>query len=381
LIPLFRPSYDHQEAEAVAEVLRSGWVGLGPKTGQFEKEFAGYIGSPYCVALNSGTAALHLAMLSLDLKQGDEVIVTPITFVSTVHVIEYVGAKPVFADVEPDTLNIDLKDIDDKISERTKAILVVHYGGHPCDMDPILDCAHKHGISVVEDAAHACGATYKGKKIGTISPLTCFSFHAVKNLATGEGGAITFQEPRLDRYFREMRWMGITKDTWDRTLKGETYAWKYSVNRLGFKCHMHDISAAIGLVQLQKLEKNNQRRREIAERYSRELEDLSWIELPVEKPYARSSWHIYKITVPSLTIRDALIDHLKKNGISPGVHYYPANLYPYYEGSNGAVPVASRIWERILSIPMFPDLTAEEQGKVIQAIKSFPIAKYQSRRL
>jgi len=376
LIPLFKPSFDDQEAAAVAEVLRSGWVGLGPKTAEFEKEFAKYIGSPHCVALNSGTAALHLAMLSLNLRQGDEVVVSPITFVSTAHVIKYLGATPVFADVEADTLNIDYEDVEKKISERTKAILVVHYGGHPCDMDPISECAAKHGLSVVEDAAHACGATYKGRRIGTISPLTCFSFHAVKNLAAGEGGAITFQEPTLDRYFREMRWMGITKDTWDRTLEGETYAWKYSVNRLGFKCHMHDISAAIALVQLHKLERNNERRREIAARYSRELRDLEWIDLPVEKSYARSAWHIYKITVPSLKIRDALIAHLKRNNISPGVHYFPINLHPYYAAAKSKVPVASAIWERILSLPMFPDLTAEQQETIMEAIKTFPVSQH-----
>jgi len=376
LIPLFRPSYDDEEANAVAEVLRSGWVGLGPKTSQFEKEFAEYLGSPYCVALNSGTAALHLAMLSLNLEQGDEVIVTPITFVSTVHVIKYVGATPVFADVEPDTLNIDPEDVAKKITDQTKAIVVVHYGGHPCDMDPILKTASEHKVAVVEDAAHACGAMYKGRKIGTISPLTCFSFHAVKNLAAGEGGAITYREPSLDHYFREMRWMGITRDTWDRTLKGETYAWKYSVDQLGFKYHMHDISAAIALVQLGKLERNNDRRRRIVTKYNRELADLDWIQLPVERGYAKSACHIYKISVPSLRVRDALIDHLKRNDISPGVHYFPINLYPYYANTKSNVPVASAIWQRIISLPIFPDLTADQQDAVIKAIKSFPISRH-----
>jgi len=376
MIPLFRPSYSNEEAEAVAETLRSGWVGLGPKTAQFEREFSQYVNSPYCVALNSGTAALHLALISLDLKRGDEVIVTPITFVSTVHVIEYVGATPVFADVEPDTLNIDPDDVKRKITSRTRAILPVHYGGHPCDMDALSKVSQDRGITIVEDAAHACGAEYKGKKIGTLSPLTCFSFHAVKNLATGEGGAITYREPERNKYFREMRWMGISKDTWDRTQTGEVYAWKYNVTRLGFKYHMHDISAAIGLVQLHKLDKNNERRHSIAAKYSRELKDLDWIELPVEKSYARSSWHIYKISVRNLAMRDALIEHLKRKEISPGVHYYPINLYPYYAQSKQETPVASQTWKRILSIPMFPDLTEEQQDYVIEAIKSFPAGKY-----
>ena len=294
--------------------------------------------------------------------------------------IRYVAATPVFADVEPDTLNIDPEDAERKITDRTKAILVVHYGGHPCDMGRILRSGLDHGVAVIEDAAHACGAKYKGRSIGTISPITCFSFHAVKNLAAGEGGAITCKEQSLDQYLRQMRWMGITKDTWDRTLKGETYAWKYSVNQLGFKYHMHDISAAIALVQLRKLKRNNQRQREIVAKYNRELGGLEWIELPVEKSYAENAWHIYKITVPNLATRDALIDHLKKNDVSPGVHYYPINLYPYYAHSKGDTPVASAIWERILSLPIFPDLTAEQQETVIRAIKSFPATHYIEHR-
>ena len=376
MIPLFRPCYSEEEIEAVAETLRSGWVGLGPKTAQFEKEFAKYIDSPYSVALNSGTAALHLALLSLNLKRGDEVIVSPITFVSTAHVIEYVGAKPVFADVEPDTLNIDPGEVERKITPRTKVILPTHYGGHPCDLDSLSNCARGRGITIVEDAAHACGAKYKGKKIGGISPLTCFSFHAVKNLATGEGGAVCYRAPELDKYFREMRWLGINKDTWDRTESGQVYAWKYDVSRLGFKYHMSDIAAAIGLVQLRKLERNNERRRSIAERYSRELKELDWLETPVEREYAKSSWHIYKICVRNLPMRDALIEHLKLKQISPGVHYYPLNLYPYYAKSQQETPVASRIWERILSLPMFPDLTEEQQAHTIQAIRSFPSNRY-----
>jgi perosamine synthetase len=374
LIPLFKPSYSEEEVEAVAETLRSGWVGLGPKTAQFEKEFANYLNSPYSVGLNSGTAALHLALLSRNLKRGDEVIVSPITFVSTAHVIEYVGATPVFADVEPDTLNMDPRDVERKITSRTKVILPTHYGGHPCDLDALSKSSR--GVTIVEDAAHACGAQYKGKKIGSISPLTCFSFHAVKNLATGEGGAISYRDPELDKYFREMRWLGINKDTWNRTASGEVYAWRYDVDRLGYKCHMHDITAAIGLVQLRKLERNNERRRSIAERYSRDLKDLDWLQPPVEKEYARSSWHIYKISVRNLAMRDSLIEHLKLKQISPGVHYYPLNLYPYYAKSKQETPVASQIWERILSLPMFPDLTEEQQTYTIEALKSFPAHRY-----
>jgi perosamine synthetase len=371
LIPLFKPSYGIEEGDAVKIVLESGWVGLGPKTQEFEKEFAKYIGSPYVAALNSGTAALHLAMLALNLKQGDEVLVSPITFVSTVHAIVYAGAKPVFVDVEEDTLNMDVTDLREKVGENTKAVIPMHYGGHPCDLDAIQEIAQDHRLSIVEDAAHACGALYRGRKIGSISRITCFSFHAVKNLACGEGGAVAFQESNLDRFFKQMRWLGITKDTWARTLVGETYAWQYWVDKLGYKYHMHDISAAIGLVQLRKLERNNLRRRELVEKYKEQIGDLNWLQLPVEKEYARSSWHIFHIKVQDEKTRNALIDHLKKDRISPGVHYYPINMHPFYQTVKSKVPVAEKIWKRIISLPMFPDMTEKQFERVVGSLRGF----------
>ncbi|BAF60755.1 predicted pyridoxal phosphate-dependent enzyme [Pelotomaculum thermopropionicum SI] len=370
-IPVLKPAYDQEEIDAVAEVLSSGWVGLGPKTMEFEEAFADYIGCDYAIALNSGTAALHLAACALQLKADDEVIVTPITFVSTVHAIGYVGATPVFGDVEPDTLNLDVQDVEKKITAKTKAVFCVHYAGHPCDMDALHKLCDAKGIYLVEDAAHACGAEYKGVKIGSISELTCFSFHAVKNLACGEGGAITCNSDWFARYFREMRWLGITKDTFSRTVNEKVYAWQYWVDKLGFKCHMHDISAAIGLVQLRKLEKNNAKRRQIVQRYQDAFADLDWLERPVEKEYAKSSWHLYVVKVPNGQIRDRLIRHLKEHNIAPGVHYYPINLHPYYKNIKAEVPVANQIWKRIISLPLFPDLTNDDQERVIQAIYDF----------
>lgn len=370
-IPVLRPSYDQEEADAVAEALLSGWAGLGPKTMEFEEAFANYIGCDYAIALNSGTAALHLAACALQLKPEDEVIVTPITFVSTVHVIGYVGATPVFADVEPDTLNLDVKDVERKLTSKTKAVFCVHYAGHPCDMHALHELCDARGISIVEDAAHACGAEYRGAKIGTISDLTCFSFHAVKNLACGEGGAITCNSDWFARYFREMRWLGITKDTFSRTVNEKVYAWQYWVDKLGFKCHMHDISAAIGLVQLRKLEKNNAKRRQIVQRYQEAFAKLDWLERPVEKDYAKSSWHLYVIKVPDGPTRDHLIKHLKDADIAPGVHYYPINLHPYYKNIKAEVPVANQVWKRIISLPLYPDLTEEDQERVVNAIYDF----------
>jgi perosamine synthetase len=371
VIQVLQPVYGEEEIAAVAEVLRSGWVGLGPKTRAFEQEFAKYLGCDYAIALNSGTAALHLAALALQLQPGDEVIVTPITFVSTVHVIRYCGAIPVFADVEPDTLNLDPADIGRKITDRTRAVFCVHYAGHPVDLDAIQSIAEPRGIYVVEDAAHACGASYQGRKIGTISELTCFSFHAVKNLAMGEGGAITCNSHWYARYFSQMRWLGISRDTFSRTADEKVYAWQYWVDRLGYKYHLHDISAAIGLVQLQKLEANNERRRQMVARYQEAFANVDWLERPVEKDYARSSWHLYVAKLPGHRERDAMIRHLKERGVAPGVHYYPINLHPYYRDIKAVVPIANEIWKRIITLPLHLALSPEDQDRVIEAVLEF----------
>jgi len=372
-IPVLKPSIGEEEIAAVQEVLRSGWLGLGPKTAEFEEKFAEYVGADYAVGLNSGTAALHLAVEALGVQKGDEVIVTPMTFISSVHAIAYTGATPVFADIEHDTMNIDVKDIEQKISDKTKAIIVVHLAGHPCEIDEISELADRYGLYIIEDAAHACGATYKGHKVGSLSDLTCFSFHAVKNLTCGEGGAITCNSEWYTRFFKEMRWVGISKDTWTRSSKEKVYAWQYWVDKIGYKYHMSDINAAIGIVQLQKIDRLNEKRRYIAKRYVEGLKDLDWITLPQEKPHISSSWHLFQIKLPSRKIRDNLIAHLKDNDVSPGVHYLPAHLQPCYRNIKASVPVANEIWKRILSLPMFPDLTDGETDKVIDAVRSLEV--------
>lgn len=370
-IPVLQPLIGDEEIDAVAEVMRSGWLGLGPRTEQFERQFAAFAGSRFAVAMNSGTAALHLALDALKLGPGDEVIVPPITFVSTIHAVSYVGATPVFADVEPDTMNLSAADIERKITARTKAILTVHLAGHPCDMDAIHALAAARGIKVIEDAAHACGAYYKNRIIGSISEVTCFSFHAVKNLTCGEGGAVTCNADWLARRMREQRWVGITKDTWERSAADSVYDWQYYVNDVGYKYHMNDIQAAIGLVQLGKLDKLNGRRREIAEQYTSQLGDLSWMELPQEKPYARSSWHLFQIKLPNKTMRDQLIGHLKRDGIATGVHYYPCHLHPAYIRTRAVVPVSDQIWTRILSLPIHPGLDHEDMDRIVDRIRKF----------
>lgn len=373
-IPVFRPAYDDEEIAAVTEVLKSGWVGLGPKTAELEKNFALYTGARYAVAMNSCTAALHLALASLGLKPGDEVITTSITFVSSAHAIAYSGAKPVFADVEPDTLNLDPKSVEKMVTRHTKAILCVHYGGHPCDIAALEGIAKAHNIPLIEDAAHACGAQYKGTKIGGTGNITCFSFHAVKNLACGDGGMVTMPAKKTDEWLRKMNWLGINKTTWGRSAD-KKYSWNYDVEMLGFKCHTNDILASIALVQLKKLDKHNLRRRHLAERYIKGLADLDWLTMPVEREYASSSWHICKVETDKPAQRDTLVAYMKKNGVALGVHYYPVHLQRFYsEGSKKIhLPVAEEKWQKIASLPMYPDLTDEEQDRVIELIRNMKV--------
>jgi perosamine synthetase len=371
LIPVLQPSLGQEEVDAVADVLRSGWLGLGPRTELFEQQFASFADSRFAVALNSGTAALHLALDVLRIGHGDEVIVPSITFISTVHAVSYVGATPVFADIERDSMNICVEDIERKITRRTKAVIVVHLAGHPCDMDAIHELAKAKGIKVIEDAAHACGAEYKGKQIGSISDLTCFSFHAVKNLTTGEGGAITCNAEWMDRQIREKRWVGISRDTWMRSTNEKVYAWQYYVNEVGFKYHMNDLQAAIGIIQLKRLSQLNGRRREIADAYREALKDIDWIELPQEQDYAKSSWHLFQIKLKKEHHRDQLIHHLQEVNIATGVHYYPCHLHPCYIHLQAVVPISAVIWRRILTLPIHPNVTDQDLDRIIERIRAF----------
>jgi perosamine synthetase len=368
MIPVFRPSMGEEEVRAVSEVLKSGWIGLGPKTKEFEDRFAKYVGAEYAVGVNSCTASLHLALKVMDVE-GGEVITTPLTFISTNHAILYNRATPVFADVEEDTLNISPKEIEKIITKKTKAILVVHYGGHPCDMDAILGLAESRGIRVVEDAAHACGAEYKRKKVGSLGDATCFSFHAVKNLATGDGGMITVRTGDLAQRLRKLYWLGISRGTWDRSA-GKAYRWEYDVEELGYKCHMNDITAAIGLVQLSKLEKANARRRAIVKRYNGSLADVKWVVTPVEKEYAKSANHAYVIKVLNGK-RDELIEYLSEKGISSSVHYIPNHLYDLYKPYYRKLPVTERVWTKLVTLPLYPDLMDSDVDFIVDAIRNF----------
>ncbi|MEX2246003.1 MAG: DegT/DnrJ/EryC1/StrS family aminotransferase [Dehalococcoidia bacterium] len=367
MIPVFRPSFDDEEWYALREPLQAGWVALGPKTKEFEQRFAEYIGVPHAVALNSATAALHLAMKILDVE-GGEVITTPLTFVSTNHAILYNGGTPVFADLEEDTLNIDPAQIERLITTKTKAIMLVHYGGHACDVDRIKEIIGDRDIKIIEDAAHAAGGEYKGRKVGTLGDAACFSFQAVKNMTTGDGGMLTVWDEDFDRRVRELRWLGLSSDTASRSATDGKYSWYYEAVEVGFKCHMNDIAAAIGLVQLRKLDRMNERRRELAAQYDRAFAAADWIQTPVEKEYTRSARHNYVIKVDN---RDDLIAFLREREISTGVHYVPNHFYQMYRGCKADVPVTERVWRKLVTLPLFPDLTGDQMEHIIGSVLEF----------
>ncbi len=366
-IPIFRPTFDEAELEAVRAVFASGWLGLGPRTAEFERRFADYIGTQHAVALNSATAALDLGLRVLDVR-GGEVITTPMTFVSTNHAILYNGGEPVFADIEEDTLNIDPRSIERNLTDRTRAIVVVHYGGHACDMDAIMELARSRNLPVLEDVAHGCGGSHRGRRLGSIGALGSFSFHAVKNLATGDGGMLTFSDDAFDGRLRRLRWCGISKDTWDRSVVDRQYSWYYNVEELGFKCHMNDIAAAIGMVQLAKLEANNARRKAIVAYYDERFADLGWLETPIDKAYADSAHHLY---VVRLDRRDDLIAHLRDRSVSAGVHYLPNHLFALYRGYRADVPVAEQVWKRLVTLPLYPGMTDMDVERVVEEVRGF----------
>ncbi len=365
MIPVFKPNYGQEEIDAVTEVLKSGWIGLGPKTKQFEEEFAKYIGSSYAIGLNSATSALQLAIKVLGIGDGDEVITTPMTFVSTNMAILYNGAKPVFCDIEPDTMNIDASKIEALVTPRTKAIMVVHYGGYACDMENIFRIASNHGLHIIEDVAHGCGGKWKDARLGSMGILSCFSFHAVKNLATGDGGMITTNQSDLYKRLLKLRWLGITKDTYSRN--ATSYDWQYDVEELGYKMHMNDITASLGIVQLKRLEESNKRREDVTNVYNARLNGISEIQIPTRKEYQVPAFHNYVIKCED---RDALHKYLKAFEISTGVHYIPNNHYNLFKDC-GVTPVAEEVFKKILTLPLYPDLQFEQVEFIAQKVKSF----------
>jgi perosamine synthetase len=362
MIKLFNPYVSDAAIATVEKVLRSGWIGQGAITQKFEEEFAAYVGSRYAVALNSATSALHLAVKVSDFQPGDEVITTPMTFISTNHVLLYENLTPVFCDVEEDTLNIDLQKAEELITPRTKAIMAVHYGGNPVDLDSLYSLANAYNLKVIEDASHACGASYKGCKVGSFG-LTCFSFQAVKNLPAGDGGAITTDDEEIYRRLQNLKWMGIDKSTFDR-ISEEQYSWNYQVDEIGYKYHANDILFAIALAHLHDLDWFNSIRKRTVSEYRHLLQGVETLKMT---PWSESSNHLFVIKVPN---RNQLHTKLMDANINSGVHYRPNHLYPMYSKFTRSLPVAEKVYEQILSLPLHLTLSGENIRAICEVVNS-----------
>lgn len=368
-IPYGRQCIEEDDIEEVVKVLRSDYVTTGPAVTEFEKTVAEYTGAKYAVAVSNGTAALHVACLAAGIKEGDEVITTPITFAASANCALYCGAKPVFADIEEDTYNIDPSKIEEKITEKTKAIIAVHFTGQPCKMDEIHAIARKHNIIVIEDAAHALGADYKGRKIGSISDMTTFSFHPVKHITTGEGGMITTNNKELYDRLVLFRSHGITRD--ESFLEKNEGGWYYEQLGLGYNYRITDIQCALGISQMKKIDRFVERRREIAKRYDEAFKSMEGIVTPKQEEGCNNSWHLYVIQIRNKK-RKEVFDALRNKNIGVNVHYIPVYKHPYYQ-KNGYQDVccenAEAYYEKAISIPMYPLLTEDEQDYVIKTIK------------
>lgn len=366
VIPVQRPSIGREELEAVEAVFKTGWLGMGSVTKKFEDAVASFLGARYVVATNTGTTALHLAFDSIGLKPGDEVIVPSFTYVATVQAITATGAKPVFCDIEEDTLNMDVNDAKKRITSKTKAIVPVHYRGLPCNMDEILALAERFKLRVVEDAAHAFGSYYKGRRIGSFGDITCFSFDPVKIITCGEGGAIVTQNEELVELMRRKRILGIDRDTWSRY--HDKRSWFYDVTTQGYRYHMSNINAAIGLVQLKKYDILNSRKISIAKIYDQEFSKLKKIEL-VKTNYDGISLFIYVVKV--LENREGLMKFLEERGIQTGIHYIPSHIFSFYRREEVRLPVTEKVYSQILTLPLFPDMTDEQVKRVVSAVKEW----------
>jgi len=378
LLPYGRQSLDDADIQAVVEVLKSDWLTTGPKIGEFEEQFAAWIGARHAVSFSSGTAALHGAAFAAGLGPGDEAITTPMTFCADANCILYQGATPVFADVSPDTLNLDPDEVSRKLSSRTspriRAIIAVDYAGHPAALDELGELAKTCGAFLIEDACHALGAEYRGKRVGGIADMTVFSFHPVKHLTTGEGGMVATNDARLAETLRRFRNHGISSEARERQEAGQ---WFYEMVLLGFNYRLTDIACALGLSQVEKLDANLARRREIAAQYSYAFRDLSAILIPAVRDGVNPAWHLYpiRLNLGKLSVeRGEIFRALRAENIGVNVHYIPVHQHPYYRerfksDSKESYPVAEDAYERLISLPMFHSMTAQDVEDVIHALR------------
>jgi len=368
-VPYGHQWIDNRDIKEVVKVLKTDWITQGPKVKEFEKAIANYCNAKYGVAVSSGTAALHSAYAVAGIKSGDEVITTPLTFAATANTIVYCGGKPVFADIQKDTLNIDSKEIKSKITKKTKAMAIVDFAGHPCDYEEIKKIAKKNKVLIIEDASHALGSKYKEKRVGNFADMTILSFHPVKQITTGEGGMILTNNKIFYEKLKIFRHHGIVKIP----KKG---GWYYEIENPGFNYRLTDFQCAIGISQLKKIGKFIKRRREIVAKYNRAFKNIKEIITPVEKKYVKSAWHIYiiQLFLDELKVsRKKIFEVLQREGLGIQIHYIPLHLQPFYKKrfgyKKGDFPMAEKYYERAITLPLFPKMTDKDVNEVIKRTK------------
>jgi len=375
--PLSDIDLGEEEERSVLKVLRSRWLSTGPVTERFERSFSEYLGGGYAIAVSNGTAALHLALACLRLKEGDEIVLPSLTFVATANAILYVGAKPVFADIVGlDDLNISPQEIEKKITKRTKAILVMHYGGYPCDMKSIMGIAKRYGLFVIEDAAHAPGAEYQGRKCGLIGNIGCFSFFSNKNLVTGEGGMVVTHNKELSEKVRRMRSHGMEMLSWDK-YRGRLSS--YDIEGLGYNYRTTEIQSALGLAQLKKLDRNNRKRKTLVEAYRKELQEVKGISIPFLQFQGHPSYHLFPILVHnkqkalSSILRDRVMEGLRNFKIQTSVHYPPVHLFSLYRKNfgykKGMLPKTEEVSGREITLPLHPRMDGKDVKWIAKKVK------------
>ena len=370
MIPYGKQTIEQDDIQAVVDVLKSDFLTTGPKIAEFEQTVADYVGAKYAVAISNGTSALHAACFAAGIGPGDEVITTPLTFAASANCVLYCGGTPVFADVDPKTYNIDPEDIRRKITDRTKAIIAVHLAGQPCDMDAIHSIAREHGLIVIEDGAHALGSVYKGKKVGSMSDMTTFSFHPVKPITTGEGGMIVTDNEDFYKKMILFRSHGITRD--DSMMTRNDGPWFYQQFDLGYNYRITDIQCALGCSQMKKLDRFLARRKEIVARYNEAFADCDNIITPYQLSDTESGWHLYIVQVKNCDRRQ-VFEAMREKKIGVNVHYIPVYMHPYYQEhgyENVHCANAEEIYSHIISLPLYPGLTSEQQDYVIDTLKS-----------
>lgn len=368
MIPVAKPDIGDAELAAVEEAFESGWIGLGPKVERFEEEFCARFGHEHTIATNSGTNALDLALKAADMD-GTEILVPPVTWVSTAHVAAYNDYDLGWVDVRAETLNMDPSHLEERISEETAAVIPVHYGGQPAEIKRLVEIAHDHDALVVEDCAHAPGTEFRDEPVGAVGDAGCFSFQATKPMTTGEGGVLVTDDDELAAKARRLSKLGVNKSTHERKNK-EGYSWYYEVTDVGYKYFMHDISAGIGLVQLDRLDGLLERRNELAARYAAGFADIDWVEPLATKPHVTHAWYNYTMQVPAAD-RDELVSHLSEQDIGATVHYMPLYKHPVYSHHEPETPTTESVWETLVTLPMSSTFEADDIETVVDAIKRY----------